>query len=98
LIEENQAVWCDMVRLELWRGAGSASDRGLLRDYEADVPTLEINREVWDKSCALAQLCCSKGRPLPATDLLIYACAIVHGVDLLHRDQHFDVLERLYPR
>ena len=34
----------------------------------------------------------TKGRPIPANDLWIAAQAIEHGLPLLSRDRHFDVV------
>ena len=36
-----------------------------------------------------------RGVTAPATDLLVFATVRVHGLELLHRDAHFDRLAEL---
>ncbi|MBA2302530.1 MAG: PIN domain-containing protein [Acidobacteria bacterium] len=96
VLEDGRAAWCDIVRVELWRGAGSDSDKAILRDFEMELPSLDLSPAVWKLSCDLAQRCRKKGQPIPTTDLIIYACAKAHDVDLIHHDQHFNVLASLH--
>jgi predicted nucleic acid-binding protein len=95
LLESGEAAWCPPVRLELWRGVTSDVERRTLRRYEALLPSYEISREVWDRSIQLADRGQSAGLTVPLTDLLIYACAKLNGLDVAHDDSHFDDLARL---
>lgn len=89
-IEDGLAVFCDMVLLELHNGARGEHERRYLRSLERDIECLPTTADVWRRSRALARRCRAAGRTLPATDLLIAACAEHHGAALLHRDGHFD--------
>ena len=51
LLRTGDAAWCPVVRLELWAGVGSQSDRTLLREYSKRLLELEINNDVWEKAC-----------------------------------------------
>ena len=42
LLSAGEAAWCPIVRLELWNGARGEAERQVLREMEADIPTLEI--------------------------------------------------------
>lgn len=84
------AAWCPVVRLELWNGAGGDRERATLKDFTRVLPDLPITPEVWDHACELARASRSAGVTVPATDLLILACAHVHGADLVHADADFD--------
>jgi predicted nucleic acid-binding protein len=95
LLRAGEAAWCDMVRLEIWAGVGNAHDRRALREYEAVVPTLPIDAGVWQAACELAGRARSAGKTVPASDMLICACARQHGVTIEHADAHFDMLARL---
>ncbi len=86
---------CDLVRLELWNGAGSAKEQRLLRELEEQLETVPTTPEVWGLARELARLARSKGVTVPATDLLIAACAEHHRLDLIHHDGHFDQLKKL---
>jgi len=83
---------CDPVRLELWNGTGSAADRRLLERLQEDVENVETSPEVWRLAERLAWSSRRAGLTVPAVDLVIAACARVHGLRLLHRDAHFDQL------
>ena len=94
VVREGRARFCDLVRLELWNGIGGDRERRWLREMEAVVDIVATTDEVWDEARLLAAESRRSGLTVPATDLLIAACARVHGLDLLHRDSHFDKLAR----
>ena len=89
-LRAGQACWCAQVRLELWNGAGSDREKRMLKDFERILPDLPTTADVWDHACQLARSCRAAGVSIPATDLLIMACAHHHGADLVHADAHFD--------
>lgn len=90
LLASGEALFCDLVLLELWNGVRGGSERRYLADLESDLERLATTEAVWRRSRELALCCRESGRTVPATDLLIFACSEVHGCDLLHRDRHFD--------
>ena len=90
LLMTAEAAWCPIVRLELWNGARGDRERTVLREMERELPCLEIDPPVWDKAAALARLARQKGVTVPATDLLVAACARHHGVPLEHSDGHLE--------
>ena len=87
-----EACWCPLVRLELWNGAAGERDRKILRDFEAVLPELAIDDEVWSAAYELARSARSAGVSVPASDILIAACARRHGVALETADADFDRL------
>jgi len=95
LIESGLAAWCPPVRLELWRGVSRDSERKTLRRYEALLPSYEVSSDVWERAVRLADRGRAAGLAVPLADLVIFACAKVHGLDLAHDDNHFVQLERL---
>lgn len=95
LLESGEAAWCPPVRLELWRGVTNDAERRTLRRYEALLPDYEISAEVWDRAIRLADRGLASGVTVPLADLLIFACAKIHGVDVAHDDAHFDELAKL---
>lgn len=90
LLLTGEAVWCPIVRLELWNGARGDRERTVLREMEKDVPSLELGPAVWDQAVALAHRARAKGITVPATDLLVAACARHHALALEHHDRHFE--------
>ncbi len=95
LIRNHEACWCAAVRLELWPGIGDVRERETMKRFLAIVIDLPMTAEVWEKAIALADTGRRRGWTFPFADLLIFACATTHKVELLHRDQHFDRLAKL---
>ena len=78
-----------MIRLELWNGARGEHEKRVIRDLERTLPDFDITPEVWRSACMLAQAARKGAKSIPATDLLIAACARHHSVELAHDDVHF---------
>ena len=95
LVRERSAAWCAAIRLELWPGARGGRELDRLIELREFVVDLEITPEVWEHAIALARRSRDSGLTCPYPDMLIYACSAVHGVELLHRDRHFDLLAKL---
>ena len=95
LLQNGLAAWCPVVRLELWRGVTNDAERKTLRAYESRLPDYDITAAVWDRAIRLADRGRAAGLTTPIADLLIFACAKVHGLDLAHDDAHFTQLEQL---
>lgn len=93
--DDGTAVLCDMVLVELWNGAQGESQHKVLRDLEELVESVPTSDEVWARARQLARDSRSAGLTIPAADLVIAACARHHGLEVLHRDRHFDRLKRL---
>jgi len=95
LLVKDEAAWCDIVRVELWRGVSKRREISFLKELERNIRLLPITTEVWNLACELAQKWRVKGTPIPTTDIAIGACARVHKVELEHVDKHFDVIRKL---
>lgn len=89
------AAWCPLVRLELWNGASGNRDRRILREFEAALPELPMDDAVWNAAYELARRARSTGISVPATDILIAACARRHQAGLETADTDFERLSGL---
>lgn len=96
LVRAGTAAWCDMVRLELWNGLRGAAERKHMKELEVDVINLPTGAAVWARARLLTQRARAKGVTVPATDLLIAACAWEHGVEMEHDDAHLTALAALF--
>ena len=94
-LTSGEACWCPLVRLELWNGAAGDRDRKSLRDFEDVLLELAIDDDVWAGAYELARRARSAGVSVPATDILIAACARRHGADLETADVDFERLTAL---
>ncbi len=95
LLVEGQAAWCDIVLLELWNGARGDYEKKQLGQLEQEMICLPTTSFVWEKARLLARLCRKNGVTVPATDLLIVACARTHEVGIEHQDAHFAAILQL---
>jgi predicted nucleic acid-binding protein len=97
-LQAGEACWCSMVRIELWNGAGGNREKKVLRDFERFLPDLPISQEVWDDAVELARSARASAVTVPASDVLIAACARYHGAALEAADSDFDLLRTLENR
>lgn len=72
-------------------------ERKWLLELEQSIENVPTDDRVWAEARRLAQDTRNQGLRLPATDLLIAACSRVHGLEILHRDGHFDRLAAAIP-
>jgi len=76
-------------------GTRRCAELAWLRKLERDIHKAAIDDEVWSAAHALARRCRKAGVTVPATDLLIAACARHHGAESLHRDADFAQIARV---
>jgi predicted nucleic acid-binding protein len=95
LLQNGLAAWCPPVRLELWRGVTNDAERKTLRHYETLLPDYAISSAVWERAVRLANRGRAAGVTAPLADLLIFACAREHRLELAHDDAHFEQLAKL---
>ena len=95
LLIAGHAAWCPAVRLELWRGVASDGERH--GDSGASAGTGELHGFAPDRGgdWIVGKTCLVPSQRPPLADLLVFACAMVHDLDLAHDDGHFDQLAKL---
>lgn len=89
-----EAAICELVVVELWMGVGSRTDERDIKDLCSLLVSLPITENVWVRAKQLAAICRRDGTPVPSSDVVIAACAFVHGAALDYEDEHFHVLEK----
>jgi len=94
-LQSGEARWCPLIRLELWNGAGGTREKKVIRDFERLLPELAITDAVWAEACDLARRARAAAVTIPATDLLIAACARHYSVELETVDSDFALLSKL---
>lgn len=80
---------CDVIRLEVVRGIVLPDCRADLEEFFDLMPRLELDGDVWRRARELGWTLDRAGQVLPATDLVIAACALVHRAALVSTDRHF---------
>jgi predicted nucleic acid-binding protein len=84
-----------MIRLELWNAAQGQKEGAVLRELERGIAELAIDDDVWAASFDLGRRARAQGITVPATDILIAACALRHGAAIESCDSDFDMLSPL---
>ncbi len=90
LLVKGDAALCDLTLVELWNGARGQAEKQVLAALEGEVHRCSLNERAWANACELARRCRGKGLTVPATDIIIAACAATHALELEHCDGHFD--------
>jgi len=99
--EEYEFATCGMVIIEVCRGRSNPVILQRFRERFAIMPFIAAGASVWEQATQLAWSLDRRGVVLPATDLLIAACALQAKAAVLTADQHFSeipglrVMERL---
>jgi predicted nucleic acid-binding protein len=93
-------LWiCEVVRLEVLRGALNPRHMIALRANLDDVPLAPIEARDWKRAeeiyGALALMRGGRHRGVPLTDVLIAAAAEARELSVLHDDNHFELIAQV---
>jgi predicted nucleic acid-binding protein len=96
-IEELGELWiCEVVRLELLRGADNPRHLRQMRANLDGVRSAPISDRVWMRAVevfeGLARLRGGRHRGVQVADVLIAGAAEAHDLPVLHADSHFDLI------
>ena len=93
LILKERATICEIVTLEVLRGAKSQKEYGQLHADFAALSTLRLTDIIWEKSYKIGFKLRKMGINVPLTDILIATVASHYNCLLLHRDKHFPLMK-----
>jgi predicted nucleic acid-binding protein len=82
------------VWVELHQGAKGRRDEENLKGWRDVSHWLEFDDECWQEAARIARICLRTGVNVPIGDVLVFACAARHGVELLERDRHFEMIRK----
>jgi predicted nucleic acid-binding protein len=88
-------VTCGMVMLEVLRGIPNPHVKKRLDAFMAVMIFVPSNDRLWADATELAWRLDRNGRVLPGSDLLIAACALSAGAEILTLDKHFEAVPDL---
>jgi predicted nucleic acid-binding protein len=95
LLDSGEVCICDLVLLELWNGASGKWEKKVIKEFTAILPRYDTNHKVWKTSFEIAQKCRQKGVTVPSTDILIFALAHEHKLEIEAVDNDFEVLSKV---
>lgn len=83
------------VWLELHQGAKGKRDEENLKGWREVSHWLEFDGDCWAEAAKTARACLRSGVNVPFGDVLVFACATRHRVELLERDRHFAMIRKV---
>ncbi len=95
-IVEGDIAMCDVVALELLHSASTAAIYRAVEANLAALPQLAMGADTFERARTiyrrLAELGNALHRSVKHADVLIAACADVHGITLVHYDHDYDAI------
>jgi len=91
-----QTVTCGIVRVEVLRGVVKPAAHAELTALFDAIPVVPVDDEVGRRAARLAWTLDRKGQILPASDLVIAACALQAQARLVTLDPHFESIPGLH--
>ncbi|MSU20781.1 MAG: VapC toxin family PIN domain ribonuclease [Pedosphaera sp.] len=91
LLEEYEALWCGLVKLEVL-GSARSEERKRLDEFFECIPYKPMPDEGWEFAKECARRLRDKGLNIPATDILIASLVVTLQCRVYAVDQHFDLM------
>jgi predicted nucleic acid-binding protein len=93
LLEENEAAWCGVTKLEVVGGA-RPEQRGKLEYFFETIPYLGMTESIWDRAKEVSWCLRDQGVAVPWNDILLLALAREKKVRLYSIDGHFSLMQK----
>lgn len=94
LMNSGLAAMTEPVWMELYQGIRGKREEARLEMTRSLCVWLEFDSECWQEAAKIARICLRSGVNVPFGDVLVFACATRHGVELLERDRHFAMIRK----
>ena len=94
LIEDSVEI-CGVVLFELLQGIKSGSEKLKIKEILLNLPYVEINKNMWQKSAEISLNIKKKGYTIPFSDILIGTLAIENNFSVFTLDKHFELIPEL---
>ena len=97
LVQRDLVQMLGPIRQELLSGAQPQERFARLKEYLRYYPNLSLDEEDDENAAAYYNICRQRGVQATATDLLICAVAVRHGLKIFTTDTDFDLFEMHLP-
>ena len=91
ILDKDQSATTGIIILELLQGTKKEYEE-IFSDLSA-LHYFEENKEIWKKASLLGFELRRKGKTIPSTDLLIASISLYYDLDILHADNHFEIIK-----
>jgi len=92
LLEKRRTAMAWPVWVELFQGAKGRREEENLQGWRMISHWLEFDPACWQLAAEVARACQRAGVNVPFGDVLVFACARRHKVELLECDKHFAMI------
>lgn len=92
LIVQDLIEVCGVVLFELLQGIKSGTEKLKVQEILLNLPYIEINKVIWQKSAEISLNLKKRGLTVPFSDILIGALAIENNLSVFTLDKHFDLI------
>lgn len=93
-LQDGTAGLSEPVWLELGRGIKGKKEAERLESLRQLCVWLPFDETCWENAFAVARACTRAGVNVPLGDILVFACARTHSVELIEHDRHFAMIDR----
>lgn len=94
LLDSGRAAMAYPVWLELYQGIRGQKEEARLEASRTLCKWLKFDDACWQQAAVVARACLRAGVNVPFGDVLVFACAERHGVELLECDRHFAMIRK----
>lgn len=94
LLLSGRVAMTEPIWVELFQGIKSKREEARLAELKLACTWLAFDEACWTEVAAIARACLRAGVNVPLGDVLVFACATRHGVELLERDRHFTMIRK----
>ena len=95
LLRDGRTAMTWPVWVDLHQGARGRREEENLKGWREVSHWLEFDDECWGEAAKTARACTRAGINVPFGDVLVFASATRHGVELLERDRHFGMIAKV---
>jgi predicted nucleic acid-binding protein len=88
-LHEGRAALTAPVWVELYRGVRGKRELQQLDSLRKLCQWLDFDEDCWELAAQTARQCREGGTTAPLGDVLVFACARRHGVEIIEHDAHF---------
>ncbi len=92
LIVEDLIEICGVVLFELLQGIKSETEKLKVQKILLNLPYVEINKFIWQKSAEISLNLRKRGFAIPLSDILIGTMAIENNLSVFTSDKHFELI------
>jgi len=93
ILDKDQSATTGIIILELLQGTKTKKEYEEIFSDLSALHYFEENKEIWKKALLLGFELRRKGKTIPSTNLLIASISLYYDLDILHADNHFEIIK-----